>query len=46
MIPVANADDYLRALPNARLVRIPGVGHLPQEEAPAESALTVHKFLQ
>jgi pimeloyl-ACP methyl ester carboxylesterase len=46
MIPVANADDYLRALPNARLVRMNGVGHLPQEEAPAESALTVHQFLQ
>ena len=46
MIPVANADDYLRALPNARLVRMPGVGHLPQEEAPAETALTVHQFLQ
>ena len=46
MIPVANAADYLRALPNARLVRIPGVGHLPQEEAPAETALTVHQFLQ
>lgn len=46
MIPVANAGDYLRALPNARLVRMNGVGHLPQEEAPAESALTVHQFLQ
>jgi pimeloyl-ACP methyl ester carboxylesterase len=46
MIPVANAVDYLRALPNARLVRMNGVGHLPQEEAPAESALTVHQFLQ
>ena len=46
MIPVANAADYLRALPNARLVRMPGVGHLPQEEAPAETALTVHQFLQ
>jgi pimeloyl-ACP methyl ester carboxylesterase len=46
MIPVANADDYLRALPNARLVRMPGIGHLPQEEAPAVSALTVHQFLQ
>ena len=46
MIPVANAVDYLRALPNARLVRMSGVGHVPQEEAPAESAQTVHQFLQ
>lgn len=46
MIPVNNADDYLRVLPNARVVRLPGVGHLPQEEAPAESVRSVHQFLQ
>ena len=46
MIPLANAADYLRALPNARLVQMSGVGHLPQEEAPAESVLAVHQFLQ
>ena len=34
MIPFANAADYLAALPHARLVALPGVGHLPQEEAP------------
>ena len=32
MIPFANADDYLGALPNARLSALPGVGHVPQEE--------------
>ena len=45
MIPVAHAGDYLHALPNAQLVRMPGVGHLPQEEAPAESVRSVHQFL-
>jgi pimeloyl-ACP methyl ester carboxylesterase len=35
MIPFANSADYLRALPHARLAALPGVGHLPQEEAPA-----------
>jgi len=45
MIPVANAQDYLRALPNARLVTFPGVGHLPHEEAPAASLPAVQAFL-
>jgi pimeloyl-ACP methyl ester carboxylesterase len=45
MIPVANAQDYLRALPNARLVTLPGVGHLPHEEAAAPSVALVRAFL-
>ena len=35
MIPFSNAADYLKALPHATLAALPGVGHLPQEEAPA-----------
>jgi len=46
MIPVANAQDYLGAVPKATLVALPGVGHLPQEEAPAASADAVGKFLR
>ena len=34
MIPFANSADYLRALPHGTLAALPGVGHLPQEEAP------------
>ncbi len=34
MIPFANSADYLRALPHATLAALPGVGHIPQEEAP------------
>jgi pimeloyl-ACP methyl ester carboxylesterase len=45
MIPVANAQDYLRVIPNARLVTLPGVGHLPQQEAPAVSLPAVRAFL-
>lgn len=45
MIPVANAADYLRAMPKARLVTLPNVGHLPQEEAPAASLAAVQAFL-
>ena len=45
MIPVANAQDYLRALPDARLVVLPGVGHIPQEEAPEASLRALTAFL-
>jgi pimeloyl-ACP methyl ester carboxylesterase len=46
MIPPANAADYLKALPNARLVMVAGAGHLPQEEASAESVAAVEHFLE
>jgi pimeloyl-ACP methyl ester carboxylesterase len=45
MIPISNADDYLRDLPNATLVRLPGLGHLPFEEDPVQSLLPLERFL-
>lgn len=45
-IPAANAADYLRALPNAALLALPGVGHVPQEEAVQDGLAAVQKFLQ
>jgi len=45
MIPFANAKDYLQNLPNARLVALPALGHVPQEEAPAKSLAPVMDFL-
>jgi pimeloyl-ACP methyl ester carboxylesterase len=45
MIPIGNAEDYLRALPDARLHAFPGIGHLPQEEAPAQTLAVVRAFL-
>lgn len=45
LIPVSNAQDYLGALPNAELTVLPGVGHLPQEEAPDVSLVPVEAFL-
>jgi len=45
MIPVSNAGDYLRALPDATLERLPGVGHLPQEEAAQASAGALVRWL-
>ena len=45
MIPVSNAQDYVRAMPDARLVVLPGLGHVPFEEAPGESLAPVLGFL-
>ena len=45
MIPLANAQDYLKALPKARLVTLPGVGHVPQEEAAAAGLAALQGFL-
>ena len=46
IIPIDNADDYLRALPQARLIRFNHIGHLPQEEAPALTLRPIKAFLQ
>ena len=45
MIPITNAADYLRNLPHAALITLPGLGHVPQEEAPAVSLAPVLAFL-
>jgi pimeloyl-ACP methyl ester carboxylesterase len=44
MIPFVNSADYLRALPNATLAALLGIGHIPQEEAPTTISI-VRKFL-
>jgi pimeloyl-ACP methyl ester carboxylesterase len=46
MIPPANADDYLRAISGSTLVRLPALGHLPQEEDAARSLQPVREFLR
>jgi pimeloyl-ACP methyl ester carboxylesterase len=45
LIPVANAQDYLGLLPDARLETFDDLGHLPQEEAPERSLVPVKAFL-
>lgn len=45
MIPARNADAYLAALPDARRVAFPGVGHVLHEEAADETAAAMQKFL-
>ncbi|MBX9886167.1 MAG: alpha/beta hydrolase [Novosphingobium sp.] len=46
MIPVRNAQDYLRLIPHARLVRLPGMGHVPFEESPATALPALERFLE
>ena len=46
MIPLSNSADYLKALPGARLVSLPGVGHLPQEERPDAALAALRQFLR
>lgn len=45
LIPVANAQDYLKALPNASLVTFESLGHVPHEEDAAESVVPLLAFL-
>ncbi len=45
MVPFTNAADYLAALPDARLVSFEDLGHVPHEEAPAQSLPPVREFL-
>ena len=45
MIPPANAADYQREIAGAQLVTFANCGHLPQEEAAAESLAALRKFL-
>lgn len=45
MIPYSNAQDYLKVLPDARLVSLPDLGHVPFEEDPATSLTPLKEFL-
>ncbi|HET8816959.1 MAG TPA: alpha/beta hydrolase [Pseudidiomarina sp.] len=46
LIPVANAHRYATDLPNNVLVIFPELGHVPHEEAPAQTAEAVRAFLR
>jgi len=45
MIPYANAADYLGDMPHVRLLSLPGLGHVPQEEAPDVALPAIRAFL-
>jgi pimeloyl-ACP methyl ester carboxylesterase len=44
-VPASHATDYESALPDARTVILPGIGHVPMEEAPEASAQVLRRFL-
>jgi len=45
VIPIENAADYQTVLKDSRLARLPGLGHVPQEEDPLRSLPPVRAFL-
>jgi len=45
MIPFGNSADYMKAIANVTLVALPGVGHVPQEEAAERGLAAVKAFL-
>lgn len=45
MVPASNAADYLRDIKGAKLVSFPTLGHLLQEERPAETVTALQAFL-
>jgi pimeloyl-ACP methyl ester carboxylesterase len=45
LIPVANAQDYLRDMPQATLKLYDGVGHVPMEESPEPTLRDLRTFL-
>ena len=45
IIPIEQGRQVERLIPNARLVSYPGVGHIAQEEAPAETVADAAEFL-
>jgi pimeloyl-ACP methyl ester carboxylesterase len=45
-VPRAYAERFARAIPGARLVVLPGVGHMPEVEAPAAFMRELDAFLR
>ena len=46
LIPVASGRALAAAIPGARLITYPGVGHVPMEQIPDRSAQDLRAFLQ
>ncbi|MEO8812313.1 MAG: alpha/beta fold hydrolase [Caulobacteraceae bacterium] len=45
LIPVADGHAFAAAIPGARLIVYPGVGHVPMEQIPGRSAADLRLFL-
>jgi pimeloyl-ACP methyl ester carboxylesterase len=46
VVPVEEASAWLERLPDARLIVIPGAGHVPMLESPVELADAIRSFLE
>lgn len=46
VVPVEEASTWLERLPDARLIVIPGAGHVPMLESPVELADAIRSFLE
>ena len=46
MIPATNAQDYVKVLKNSKVVILPGLAHVPQEEGAERSLAPVQAFLK
>ena len=46
LISVADGRGFAGAIPGARLITYPGVGHVPMEQIPDRSAADLRAFLQ
>ena len=46
LIPVKNADDYMRLIPKVQLQALPNIGHIPQEEGADRNLLYLQNFLK
>lgn len=46
LIPAADAQAFAKAIPGARLILYPGVGHVPMEQIPERSAADLDAFLR
>jgi pimeloyl-ACP methyl ester carboxylesterase len=44
--PVEGGEEWVRALPDARLVRVAGAGHLPRLEEPGLVFGAIDRFLR
>ncbi len=45
LVPPEHAQQFHDAIPGSQLITFENVGHIPQEERPADSAMAVHEFL-
>jgi pimeloyl-ACP methyl ester carboxylesterase len=45
LIPPEQGDAFVRDIAGAKLVRFEALGHVPQEESPAQSLAPVLEFL-